>query len=415
VRIIRSLVAVSAIAATATALAVVPALADPVNSKYQAVTPNAWDVVTAGSATTQYVVDQLAYNYDKGLSARHVKDTPSNPYIYSWDAVNPKAPGSTTVQNIKTKRGCGTEARPGSSGAGIKSLAGFGKVSYTYKGKKGSANCVDFARSSRTKSASDPSTADFVVLGQDAVTYAVTTPGNTPHGLTQADLKGIFSCTPGFTNWNDFGGPNATIDPVIPETSSGTESFFYGVLGLPTSGETEPACGTLAGVTTNLFEENEGVNAEFYNSNNKADGVNKNIITLFSIGSYIDQSVHGKACGAKPKKGQNEFGCNQVGVLHLGAIAPAGKTTGVAPTAKIKGAVVINPSFPGIWKRFLFSVVTAVKGSNPIPFGLRRFLDPYKAKHAKSYINGYFCSPGQQSTLENYGFLPSKACGLVIP
>jgi ABC-type phosphate transport system substrate-binding protein len=415
VRIIKSLVAVSAIAATATALAVVPAMADPVNAKYKAVTPNSWDVVTAGSSTTQYVVDQLAYNYDKGLSVRHVKDTPTNPYIYSWDAVNPKAPGSTAIQNIKTKRGCGSEARPNSSGQGIKSLAGFGRVTYTYKGKKHSASCVDFARSSRPKGSSDPATADFVVLGQDAVTYSVTTPSNTPHGLTLADLKGIFTCAPGFTNWDAFGGPNATIDPVIPENASGTESFFYGVLGLPTSGETEPTCSTLAGVTTNLFEENEGVNAEFYNSNNKADGVNKNIITLFSIGSYIDQSAHGKTCGAKPKKGQNEFGCNQVGVLHLGAIAPAGKTTGVAPTTKIKGATVINPAFPGIWKRFLFSVVTAVPGSNPIPPYLRRFLDAYKTHHAKSYVNGFFCSPGQASTIENYGYLPSKACGLVIP
>jgi ABC-type phosphate transport system substrate-binding protein len=248
------------------------------------------------------------------------------------------------------------------------------------------------------------------------VSYAVTTPSNTPHGLTQADLKGIFSCTAGFTNWDDFGGPNATIDPVIPETSSGTLSFFYGVLGLETSGESEPTCGTLSGVAANLLpEENEGVSADFYNNNNKADGVNKNIITLFSIGSYIDQSVYGKACGAKPKKGQNEFGCNQAGVLKLGAIPPAGKTLAVAPTAKVKGKVVINPKFPGIWKRYLFSVITAVPGSNPIPPYLRRFLDPYKAKHAKSYVNGYFCSPGQQATLENYGFLPSKACGLVIP
>ncbi len=414
-RIIRSLVAVSAVAATATALAVVPALADPVNSKYKAVAPNAWDVVSAGSATTQYVSDQLAYNYDKGLSARHVKDTPSNPYIYSWDAVNPKNPGSTATQNIRTKKGCGLDARPNSSGQGILAIAQFGRVSYTYKGKKHSANCVDFARSSRARGGSDPLNVDFVILGQDAVTYAVTTPGNTPKGLTLADLQGIFTCK--ITNWDQVGGPDATIDPVIPENSSGTESFFYGVLGdgLPTKGESEPACGSLAGVTTNLFEENEGVNAQFYNSNNKADGVNKNIITLFSIGSYIDQSVHGKTCGAKPKKGQNEFGCNQVGVLHLGAIAPAGKTTAVAPTAKVKGAVVINPKFPGIWKRYLFSVITAVPGSSPIPSYLRRYLDPYKARHAKSYVNGFFCSPGQKSTLENYGFLPSKACGLVIP
>jgi ABC-type phosphate transport system substrate-binding protein len=319
------------------------------------------------------------------------------------------------VQNIKTKRGCGVEARPGSSGSGIKALAGYGRVTYTYKGKKHSANCVDFARSSRSKSASDPSNADFVVLGQDAVTYAVTAPSNTPNGLTLADLQGIFTCK--ITNWDQVGGPDATIDPVIPETSSGTLSFFYTVLGdgLPPSGESEPTCGTLAGVTSNLPEENEGVNADFYNSNNKSDGVNKNIITLFSIGSYINQADYAKTCGAKPKKGQNEFGCNQVGVLKLGAIAPGGKTVGAAPTAKVKGKVIINPAFPGIWKRYLFSVVTAVSGSNPIPPYLRRFLDPYKAHHAKSYVNGYFCSPGQDSTLENYGFLPSKACGLVIP
>ena len=413
-RIIKSLVAVSAVAATAAALAVAPALADPVNNSYNPVRANSWDVVGAGSATTMFVVDQLGYNYDHGLAVRHVKSTPSNPYFYSWDSVNPKKPTQTPAQVISTKKGCTGESRPAGSGAGIAALAGFGAVHYVYRGKHRVAPCVDYARSSRGRSGSDALNTSFVVLGQDAVTYALTTPGNAPHGLTLADLMGIFRCTPGFTNWSDFGGPNAAIDPIIPENASGTESFFYGVLGLPTKGETEPTCGSLVGVTKGIFEENEGVNKQFYNNNTIADGVNPNVITLFSIGSYIDQAFHSKTCGKAAHRGQNAFGCNQVGVLHLGSFNSKG--TVIAPTATVRGHVVINAKFPGIWKRFLYDVVVTAKGSDPIPGYLQRFFNGYKKRAPRHWVNGFFCSPSQQTTIENYGYLAvPKACGAIVP
>jgi hypothetical protein len=48
VRILRSLVAVAAVAATTTALAVAPAMADPVNKHLKRVTPKAFDIVGVG-------------------------------------------------------------------------------------------------------------------------------------------------------------------------------------------------------------------------------------------------------------------------------------------------------------------------------------------------------------------------------
>ena len=74
-RIIKSLVAVSAVAATAAALAVAPALADPVNNSYKPVRANSWDVVGAGSATLAIIMAAATLVALRGLSRGVQEDT----------------------------------------------------------------------------------------------------------------------------------------------------------------------------------------------------------------------------------------------------------------------------------------------------------------------------------------------------
>ena len=116
-RIVKSLVAMGAVVATATALAVATALADPVNTHYKAITPQPYDVVGVGSATTQNMVNALSVAYNRTVTHHSVR----HPFILSWDATPPHNPNFLT-QKINTKRGCARNLRPNGSSAGIKAL-----------------------------------------------------------------------------------------------------------------------------------------------------------------------------------------------------------------------------------------------------------------------------------------------------
>ena len=400
-RIMRSLIAVSAFALATTALAVAPAMADPVNSHYKAVKPNPWDIVTVGSETTTYLIDQLAHNYDATLK----KSTTTTPFLYSWDAVPPNNPLDTTSM-ITPKRGCKSILRPDGSSAGIAAVAGQtdGSVKWTYhyttgrRGhkkhhtKRGTSPCFNFARSSRPRASTDPAFApggvSFVALGRDAITYATTSNSNAPTNLTTADLTNIFNCT--YTTWNQIpgnsGGSTATIDPILPQLGSGTLSTFTGILGIGTS---EPTCSSVT--QANAPEENEGTSPVFLTGSTP----NPNVIYPFSIGSYLSQEFHSPACGKKPTGSQNHFGCDETGVLFLRDINSTVPTTGSGQNT------VINPGFSGNFFRILYDVVPYANNSLHIPSAYAKFLGP----------KGYFCKSAQHKVLEDYGYLPTQICG----
>jgi phosphate transport system substrate-binding protein len=119
---------------------------------------------------------------------------------------------------------------PNGSGAGINALVA-----------DGTNGCIDIARSSRGRSGTDPSNLDFYAFAKDAVDwsrYGSACPGGdagpagcAPTNLTQNQLKGIYLCdqpggVPLFTNWSQVGGDNETIVRYLPQTGSGTLSFF---------------------------------------------------------------------------------------------------------------------------------------------------------------------------------------------
>src|SRR5258708_9549310 len=175
-RTLKRLLAAAAVAASATAMAVGPALADPINGSGKPVTPKETDVVGVGSDTLEFLMDQLSFDFNKSHA--------TGPRLYSWDALNPKT-GLTDM--IKTKSGCAAIPRPNGSGAGITTLKANTKTTDEKH------FCVDYARSSRPRNgATDPPKAKggivFVALAKDAVTYATNSTTNAPANLTTAQL-----------------------------------------------------------------------------------------------------------------------------------------------------------------------------------------------------------------------------------
>ncbi|MGK4583974.1 PstS family phosphate ABC transporter substrate-binding protein [Kitasatospora sp. HPMI-4] len=330
---------------TALATAAVPAIADP------SVTPAAQDIVGTGSDTTQALLNQFSTDYNASLTA--AGDTTS-PRLYSWDAT-----GSTT---ITPKTGATGINRPNGSGAGISAL------------NANTSATVDFARSSRAPQAGDLSTDDFVAFAKDAVAWSAPATGNAPSALTTADLQGIYTCT--ITNWNQitdvpgYTGPSATIKPFLPQTSSGTRSFFLSAIG-GGSAVTPGSC------VTSGPEENEGTDQQLSDPN---------VTYPYSIGHFVGQL-----------NGHNSSSDN-VGVLTLRTL------DGVDP---LTAANTINPAFAATgYSRVLYNVVRDAEWNGT---------DAHAAALQAIFgTNGWVCNSGR-TDISSYGYLPlpGAACGSV--
>ena len=371
-RTLKKLIAAAAIGASATAMAVGPALADPINGSGKAVTPKATDVVGVGSDTIEFLLDQFSFDYNN----QHKTGT----HLYSWDALNPK---TGLTDNIKTKSGCAAIPRPDGSSAGIATLDA--------NTKDGKNFCVDYARSSRGRSASDPSKGPggivFVAIGKDAVTFATNSTSNAPANLTTAQLNAIYTCTD--TNWSQVGGKSAPIHAQLPQTSSGTRAFFLAAIGVSTPG----SC------VNSTAEENEGV-----------DPVLKgpDVIFPYSIGKYIAEKFHSAKCvksdctgspACHPSKTQNRFGCDSHGSMVLRDI------NGTKPTTGSGTKTVINAHFSAKFVRTVYVVVRWASTKDNIPSHLEPFF-------AAAKNHGWVCSNASAKTdLINYGFLPTPFCG----
>ncbi|MFC3452210.1 substrate-binding domain-containing protein [Amycolatopsis speibonae] len=131
---------------------------------------------------------------------------------------------------------------------------------------------IDIARSSSTRGSSDPATFEFFAFATDGVTWASSATGSGAGlSLTLAQLRGIYDGS--ITNWNQVGGANSPIAVYLPQTGSGTLSFFTGtVLGFDPT--TKP-------VTIKRFQEHDG------NSIPAADRAKA--IAPFSIAQWIAQ------------------------------------------------------------------------------------------------------------------------------
>lgn len=173
--------------------------------------PNATDVVGAGSDTTQIVTKDIAnaYNVDR---------TQGRLASFAADG----APATVVL-----RAGSAAITRPNGSGAGKKLLYGASN----------DAN-VNFARSSSTLSTAEIDAglkqAAFAV---DGLQMAVRKAGsNAPASLTVADLLKIYKGE--VTNWSEVGGQPGVIKALIPQSGSGTRSFFESQLKAANGGNT---------------------------------------------------------------------------------------------------------------------------------------------------------------------------------
>jgi ABC-type phosphate transport system substrate-binding protein len=370
------------IAATAAvamvASAAVPALADPPGEIH----PAAYAIVGVGANTDENLFNALTGSYNATIA----HPSAAHPHVYSFNATLPGST-STAVQHIEPKIGCSAKTvRPNGSGAGLKTLDQNAKA-----GKSGDF-CIDFSRSSSGRSSTSPAPGkggvSYVALATDAVTYATRDTGATktvpatyaPKSLTLAQLRAIYTCKD--LNWSQggLGGPNQPIKAYLPQTSSGTYSFWIKKLGITSQGP----CVNVA------LEENQGLSKQFNSPN---------AIFIYSVADWIAQKYHSPLAGHKPTAAQNKFGTNEIGYLGLN------KIDGISPvtTAKIP---TINTAFKKTTlTRTIYDIVRWAPTGDHIPAYLNRFFGPKAA-------GGYVCSNKRAiAAIADYGFLPTVTCG----
>lgn len=187
----------AAVSASAVALVAGPASADPTS------TPAATDLVGVGSDTTEIAVGNLANAWNAQSPAPSFK-------IGSFDAL-----GSAT---IVLKQGTTAVNRPNGSSQGKAVLYGSGNNTN-----------VDFARSSSALSAAELNAGlKAFPFALDTLGAAVAKTTNAPASITVANLVDIYSGK--VTNWSQVGGKDGVIVPLIPQSGSGTRSFFLAQL-----------------------------------------------------------------------------------------------------------------------------------------------------------------------------------------
>lgn len=210
--------AASALLASGIALtAAAPALADP------SFVPTATDIVGAGSDTIEGVVTDLANGKTiDGVLVPGWNATHASQRIASFDAT----PQPST---IVLRDGAAAVSRPNGSGQGKARLFGAGN----------DVN-VNFARSSSTLSSAEQAELTQYPFAVDGLKIAVSglTPSNAPVSLTTAQVVGIYKGT--YKKWNDI-DPSYSSDfirPFIPQSGSGTRSFFEAELKAANEGVT---------------------------------------------------------------------------------------------------------------------------------------------------------------------------------
>ncbi len=334
--------AAGAVAAVAVSVAS-PAFGDPPAG----VTPKATDTVGVGSDTTQFFMDQIALAYDGKSPAPFRK-------VYSWDA--------TGTSPIVTKTGATAIPRPDGSGAGISALV------------NNTSTTVDFARSSRGRGSSDPFNINFVAFAKDAVSVATQSVTNSPAGFTTQQLQDIFTCSA--TKWNQVGGTSTgTIKPFLPQSGSGTRSFFESAIGITDA--------QVGGCVTTGVQENEGTDSRL---------ADRNAIFPYSVAKWIAQVYHSGA-------GQNDFGTDDHGTTKLHRVNGTVPTRGTAPN------VTINPNYTATFQRVVYNVVRKdTSTTDTIPAYLENVFGH----------SGFICAQARQ-IIKNYGFLPltTGQCGAV--
>lgn len=218
VRTYSAFLGATALVASGLALATVaPASADPTSPVF---TPSATDIVGVGSDTIEGVVNDLAQGkgVDAGWNATHASQR-----LASFDAT--PQPSTITLRSAPWNGTADPLSinRPNGSGQGKATLFGAGN----------NAN-VNFARSSSTLNTTEAANLTQFPFAVDGLKMAVSgnVASHAPASLSISDIVGIYKGT--YKRWNQIpgngAGSSAFIHPYVPQTGSGTRSFFLSEL-----------------------------------------------------------------------------------------------------------------------------------------------------------------------------------------
>jgi ABC-type phosphate transport system substrate-binding protein len=430
-RAVRKFVVGGAVAATLVAMGCLgagTAMADPSS------TPSLTTLTGVGSDTVTPLFDNGVPGGDTGSFVADYNATSPTYPIASWDAVNPAT--GVADQTITTKAlnssdtSCLLE-RPDGSSAGIAALNENQTDTNTVSGQS-KIYCIDYARSSRAPNTTTFEDA-FITLARDGIAWSYPSiSGQTnpqPASLNKAQLTAIYTCAD--TNWDQVGGADAPIGPVIPQTGSGTRSSWLLELGITATSEPCWQNGTVVvDGTTDVIEENTGKSpgnvAQFtktqdFGTTCATGCAPQDDIYPYSIGDWIAQSTASNGVGGHATS------------VWAHANMKLGETKTVAGKAEkptslnSSDQLIINPSWNPEFLRLLYGVVrngcyvstdptsTAVCLPTTTPPAGGTAYPTYEVKGLSAFFGkskGWVCnSTTAAADIVSYGFTRLDSCG----
>ena len=324
-------VALAAATALCLGFGALPAQADPDPGTYPT-------LAGAGSDTVQDVLNGLASVI---------------PAIGSYDATNPAT--GVPEGTIQTRSTGSTFDRPNGSGDGVKALSysvdgianNWDKTGAAWPG--GPVNIegyIDFARSSSgPQSTSDLTRAlSYLPFAQDAVTYAFNGASDFPRNLqfgsaadaaSKVTLYNIYNCRSttngGKYSYVDKDLNSVLINPLVPQSGSGTRNFWSGALA-----------GNTAGTFASCVTDRAGAVQE----HNGTALTGAGDIAPYSIAQFIAQGNHAAIATSLDVSLAERRGLAQLGVVG-----------GLKPTTYSGGNAVMNAGFDTRLQRLVYIVV----------------------------------------------------------
>ena len=202
------------VAALATALVIGVGTVAGATSASADFTPQTRDIVGVGSDTSQFAVNYLADGVLVGGSLKVGYNGAASARLVSFDAMTT---AGVVHDNIVLKTGKPAVQRPNGSGEGKTALLNNADV--------------NFARASSSLNATEISGGlSQVPFALDGLKLAVSAQGsNAPTTITAAQMVAIYDGT--YTNWSQVDPTKSgTIVAYIPQSGSGTRSFFVAQL-----------------------------------------------------------------------------------------------------------------------------------------------------------------------------------------
>ncbi|MCL7375266.1 substrate-binding domain-containing protein [Streptomyces sp. 35G-GA-8] len=273
------------------------ASADPAVGEYR-------QLAGVGSDTTQDVLNRL------GAVIPDPDGVPDGQLIASYNAT-----GTATIKTRAT--GCVIN-RPNGSSAGIDALR---------NAVLNSTGCLDFARSSRGPVDTTTTKLTWIPFAKDAVTIAVRSDSalNNNLDLTTANLRDIYTCVKTTHN-------GVALTPLLPQSGSGTRSFFLEKIGV-----TEAQIGTCVNGTV---QEHDGTALDSAGD-----------IAPYSVAQYIAQTngvvtdrhgvtVLGKVNTVAPRNADGTLNVNFPYNRDVYNVVPSPKITGSTADPNVVSAFV---------------------------------------------------------------------------